>query len=92
VYANGLRYNPETGERTALHEDLDWTSGLLIHLPPTGGCALYELDLIKGWEAAQLAVRVIKAQKWKAAELAVPVFFDDDATMTHNTATEGEEK
>lgn len=84
TYAHGKRYNPETGERTEIHEDLDLTSGLLIHLPPTGGCGLYELDLIRGWEAAQLAVKVREAQKWKAGELAVPVFFPDDATMTHN--------
>jgi len=85
VYANGLRYNTETGERTPLHEDLDLTTGLLIHLPPSGGCELYELDLIRGWQAAQLAVKVREAQKWKAAELATPVFFDEqDATLTHN--------
>lgn len=77
TYAHGDRYNPETGERTELHPDLDLTSGLLIHLPPTGGCALYELDLIRGWEAALLSVKVIETRKWKAGEIATPVFFDD---------------
>ena len=85
TYAHGDRYDPETGERSPIHEDLDVTSGLLIHLPPSGGCELYELDLIRGWQAAQLAVKVREAQKWKAAELATNVFFDEqDATMTHN--------
>lgn len=84
VYANGKRYNPETGERSPIHPFLDLTTGLLIHLPPSGGCELYELDLTRGWEAAQLAVQVIKCQKWKAAELARSVFFDDDATLTQH--------
>lgn len=86
TYAHGDRYDPENGQRSPIHEDLDITSGLLIHLPPTGGCFLYELDLIRGWEAAQLAVKVREAQKWKATELATPVFFDEqDATLTHNS-------
>jgi hypothetical protein len=82
TYANGQRYDYETGERTPLHEDLDLTSGILIHMPPTGGCALYELDLVRGWEAAQLAVEVARMRKWKNHELARPIFFDEDATLT----------
>jgi hypothetical protein len=91
TYAHGRRYNPETGERTIIHEDLDLTTGLLIHLPPSGGCFLYELDLIRGWEAAKLAVEVRRCQKWKARELAQEVsFFPADATMTHDKSAEGD--
>lgn len=70
VYANGLRYDPATGERGVLHADLDVSMGLLIHLPQKGaGCDLYALDLVKGWEAALEARRVYDIRKWKAADL-----------------------
>lgn len=70
VYAHGHRYDPATGERTPLHEDLDVSAGLLIHLPQKGeGCRLYLLDLAKGWEAALTARAVYDARKWKAPEL-----------------------
>ena len=65
TYANGHRYNPETGERSPLHPDLDTTEGLLIHLPPSGGCFLYRLDLVTGWKAAQLAREVSTLRKVK---------------------------
>lgn len=70
TYANGLRYDPETGARSPLHADLDVSTGLLIHLPPSGGCTLYELDLARGWQAAQLAAQVRDARSWKAGDLA----------------------
>lgn len=74
TYAHGSRYNPETGERSALHADLDTSVGLLIHLPsklspPT--CTLYDLDLVAGWKAAQVAVMVRNVRSWKARDLAV---------------------
>lgn len=69
VYANGLRYNPEAG-RSPLHADLDLTTGLLVHMPPSGGCEVVELDLDKGWRAAQAAHFVHHtARKWKAHDL-----------------------
>jgi len=63
IYAHGQRYNPETGERTELHPDLDPETGLLIHLPlaPVDGvqvCQMYTLDLVAGWERALLAAQV----------------------------------
>ncbi len=73
VYAHGERYDPETGQRTPLHADLDMTTGLLIHMPAaTGGCDLIPLDIALGWEAACLAMRVravraVKAAEWKRA-------------------------
>lgn len=66
TYANGVRYDPETGDRAPLHDDLDVTEGLLIHLPPSGGCFLYRLDLTLGWKAAQLAAQVSALRKVKA--------------------------
>lgn len=69
VYANGLRYHPETG-RSPLHAELDLTTGLLIHMPPSGGCSVIPLDLEKGWRAAQAAHFVHHtARKWKPADL-----------------------
>jgi hypothetical protein len=75
IYAHGLRYDPETGERTPLHPDLDLTEGLLIHMPPRGGCRVITLDLRKGWEAARVASLVHHTiRKWKAGDL----ILDDD--------------
>lgn len=70
TYAHGNRYNPETGERTPLHPDLDTSAGVLVHLPPSGGCALYELNLTLGWQAAQLAASVRELRTLTAKDLA----------------------
>lgn len=70
TYANGHRYDPETGNRSPLHDRLDRRYGVLIHLPPSGGCTLWELDLELGWQAAQLAAQVRDARGWKADQLA----------------------
>lgn len=72
VYAHGQRYRPElvTHARAPLHDDLDLTEGLLIHLPPSGGCRVITLDLEKGWRAAQLAAVVHhEIRRWKAGDL-----------------------
>lgn len=58
IYAHGQRYDPETGARTPLHDALDQTTGLLIHLPPSGGCRIYHLNLDLGWRAARTAAYV----------------------------------
>jgi len=70
TYANGHRYDPATGERAPLHPDLDVTSGVLIHLPASGGCSLFELDLVVGWRCAQLAAEVRRIRGLKAKDLA----------------------
>lgn len=70
TYANGSRYDVETGGRSPLHADLDTSRGLLIHLPPSGGCSLYVLDLRVGWEAAQIASRVRDMRSLKADQIA----------------------
>lgn len=69
TYANAVRYDVETGERSPLHADLDLTTGLLIHLPPSGGCKMYELNLTHGWEAAQVAAKVRDLRALKADAL-----------------------
>jgi hypothetical protein len=69
TYANASRYDVETGERSPIHPDLDPTAGILIHMPATGGCNLYELDLTIGWEAAQLAAHVRRVRAVKADTL-----------------------
>lgn len=76
IYANGHRYDPETGERSVLHPDLDLTDGLLIHLPPSGGCELYSLNLALGWQAAQLAAQVREVRGWKPDQLRKAVVHD----------------
>ena len=70
TYAHGLRYDPETGARSPLHPDLDVTTGILIHLPPSGGCRLFALDLERGWRAALVAYDVARIRKLKADDLA----------------------
>ena len=70
IYANGSRYDPATGERTPLHEDLDLSTGLLVHMPAVGGCTVYPLDIGKGWMAAVTASVVHHdIRKWKPEDL-----------------------
>lgn len=91
IYAYAQRYNEETGERSPIHPDLDLSKGYLIHLPPSGGCQLYELDILKGWKAAQVAAQIYsEIRKWKPADLCQPVFFEGGATMTQDHSTEEE--
>ena len=69
IYAHGKRYDPATGERTPLHDDLDQTTGLLVHMPPSGGCEVVPLDLEKGWRAAQAAAEAHSIRRWKAEDI-----------------------
>jgi hypothetical protein len=72
VYAHGKRYDPESGNRADLDDRLDLTTGLLVHMPPSGGCRIIPLDLVKGWAAAETAHRVHHhVRKWKADDLIV---------------------
>lgn len=59
-YANAdAIYNDDTGNWEPVPDDLDMTRGLIIHLPArSGACQLYEVDLVRGWEAAQVAHRI----------------------------------
>lgn len=59
TYSHSKIYNPVTGERFPLHEDLDPTRGLLVSVSLNDGtCTLYELDLTIGLTRARLAAAV----------------------------------
>lgn len=72
TYANSVRYDQVTGERSPLHEDLDVTEGLLVHAPILGGgkpeVKVYPLDLARGMELARLAVQVREARAWERSK------------------------
>jgi hypothetical protein len=71
MYVRGHLYDPETGERRPLVTDpeaLDVTTGLLVHLPASGGCRVIPLDLERGWRVAQLAAGAYEARRWHASE------------------------
>lgn len=70
TYAHGLRYDPATGDRSPIAEDLDLTVGLLVHMPATGGCQVVPLDLEKGWRVARMASVVHhEVRRWRAADI-----------------------
>lgn len=62
VYANGLRYDASTGERSPLvqpSELLDTDTGLIIHLPAgEGRCEIHEIDLRPAAKAIETALWV----------------------------------
>lgn len=71
IYSHGRRYDPTTGLRAAIDDRLDPTTGLLVHMPPSGGCTVVALDLERGWRAAQAAHFVHhEARRWKPEHLA----------------------
>jgi hypothetical protein len=54
-YAHGTLYDVAKGERVDT-PPLDRTTGIIIHIPAGQGvCTLYEIDLVAGFRAAQLA-------------------------------------
>ena len=70
IYANGSRYDADTGAREPLHDDLDLSTGLLVHMPAVGGCEVYPLDIGKGWMAAVTASVVHgDIRRWKPEDL-----------------------
>jgi len=80
AYSGGAFYDPETGERTVVHEDLDPTVGVLIHMPAALGasCTLYQVDLVPGRELLDLACRVRGARRIRAHELVVELDTDNE--------------
>lgn len=70
VYARAQLYDPQTHERTPLH-DVDLDRAIVIHLPAgTGTCELVEVDIGAGWQAVQIATRVRGWRKQRFANLA----------------------
>lgn len=67
-YANGMHYDVETGEREAIHPDLDTTTGLLIFMPPSGGCSVVPLDLTLGLRVLKAAVETRTLRKYSAED------------------------
>ena len=72
MYANAeYIYNWQTQERLPMPE-IDKTRGVIIHLPAgQGKCDMYELDLVAGWEAAQMAMEVRAWRKRKDLHIKV---------------------
>ncbi len=72
-YANSMIYNPETGERTPIHPELDRDWGVLVHLPAKDdGCRIYTLNLRRGWRIIETSGIVREIRAWKAPEMCVP--------------------
>lgn len=67
-YANGVHYDFETGDREPLHPDLDPSVGLLVSMPPSGGCEVVPLDLTLGWRCLVAAIETRALRKLSAAD------------------------
>ena len=67
VYANATHlFNQESGETEPVPWDLDKRYGLLMHMKAGSGTTeVWEIDLERGWEAAQVAVKVREMRSWK---------------------------
>lgn len=62
VYVTGQLYNPETGERTPLHQRTDFA--LILHIPQGGETATWHwMDMRTGMALAQLACVVLEVRK-----------------------------
>lgn len=67
LYAHGIGlWNDKTGQFDPMPRGLDMERGLVLHLPAGEATAsLYEVNLVLGWRAAQLAYEVRKFRKDK---------------------------
>jgi hypothetical protein len=73
IYAHSLLYDPETGERRPMPDNLDTERGIIIHLPAgQATCSVYYIDLAAGWEAA-LHAKWVKDTWQKRKGLLTPV-------------------
>lgn len=75
-YAHGHLYDVESGERLDT-PPLDRTTGIIVHIPAgQGRCDLYEIDLVAGYRAAQLAneIRSVRraSRRWIGPLPSVP--------------------
>jgi len=72
MYAHGSLYDHATGARHPLPM-IDTQVGLLIHLPAgTGTCTIYEVDLVSGWVAANIAKAIRDWRKIKPVTVWAP--------------------
>ena len=90
MYANAeYIYNWQTQEYIPM-PDIDKTRGVILHLPAgKGELALYEVDLVAGWEAAQMAmdVRAWRKRKDLHIKVHVEVAANDGIPPTTGVAT-----
>jgi hypothetical protein len=57
TYANSVRYDPMTGERSPIHPNLSLDWAILAHIPlGSGQCTLYPVDIKAGYVMAKVAV------------------------------------
>ena len=93
MYANAeYIYNWQTQEHIPM-PDIDKTRGVILHLPAgKGELALYEVDLVAGWEAAQMAmdVRAWRKRKDLHIKVHVEVAANDGIPPTTGVATSTE--
>ncbi len=82
MYANAeYIYNWRTQEHIPM-PDLDKTRGVILHLPAgQGELSLYEVDLVAGWEAAQMAMEVRAWRKRKDLHIKVHAMETGEATV-----------
>jgi hypothetical protein len=90
MYANAdYIYDWRTQEHIPM-PDIDKTRGVILHLPAgQGTLALYEVDLVAGWEAAQMAMAVRTWRKRKDLHIKVhaEVAANDGIPPTAGVAT-----
>lgn len=69
IYARSVCYDQETGKRSPIHEELNVSKGVMIHLPFNGGgspeCTVYPLDLDEGWRLAKLSADITNSRKMR---------------------------
>ena len=69
IYANSeYRFDVDTGEVEDIggKDTPDREVGLLFHIQAgKGRCEVWELDLVRGWEAAKVALQVREMRSWK---------------------------
>ena len=67
IYANSeYRFDSDTGEVEEITDLPDLASGLIFHIQAgKGRCEVWEIDLIRGWEAAKVALQVREMRSWK---------------------------
>ena len=82
MYANAeYIYNWRTQEHIPM-PDIDKTRGVILHLPAgQGELSLYEVDLVAGWEAAQMAMEVRAWRKRKDLHIKVHAMETGEATV-----------
>lgn len=65
LYSRSTFYDPKTGERTPLPEDVSRDWGIIIHLPMDKPASLFWADLNRGWDDVLLAAEIRKARRKK---------------------------